>query len=98
MEIVAFSKVNFRKNYPDILPCVNLKVVFRIKKRLTFKFTFKDKISKEMRSLLCYKFQCSSYSATYYGKTKRHFKIRIFLHVQVKTSSLQKILLCVIIC
>ena len=29
-----------------------------------------------MRSLLCYKFQCSSCSATYYGKTKFHFKVR----------------------
>ena len=36
----------------DNLPCVNLKVNFRIKDRLGSKFTFKDKISKEMRSLL----------------------------------------------
>ena len=57
---LSFSaRSTLEKTIPGILPCVNLKVVFRIKKRLTFKFTFKDKISKEMRSLLCYKFQCS---------------------------------------
>ena len=67
----------------DILLCVNLKVVFRIKNRLSSKFTFKDKISKEMRSLLCYKFQCSSCNATYYGKTKRHFKVRVSEHMGV---------------
>ena len=42
-----------RSTIRDILPCVNLKVVFRIKNRLSSTFTFKDKISKEMRSLLC---------------------------------------------
>ena len=36
-----------------------------------------------MRSLLCYKFQCSSYNATYYGKTKRHFKVPISEHIGV---------------
>ena len=36
-----------------------------------------------MRSLLCYKFQCSSCNATYYGKTKRHFKVRVSEHMGV---------------
>ena len=41
------------KTIPGIFLCVYLKAVFRIKKRLTSKFTFKYKIPKEMRSLLC---------------------------------------------
>ena len=36
-----------------------------------------------MRSLLCYKFQCSSCNATYYGKTKRHFKVHVSEHMGV---------------
>ena len=36
-----------------------------------------------MRSLLCYKFQCSSCNATYYGKTKRHLKVRVSEHMGV---------------
>ena len=36
-----------------------------------------------MHSLLCYKFQCSSCNATYYGKTKRHFKVRVSEHMRV---------------
>ena len=71
------------KTIHDILPCVNLKVVFRIKNRSSSKFAFKDKISKEMRSLLCYKFQCSSCNATYYGKTKRHLKVRVSEHMGI---------------
>ena len=74
---MAFSKINFRKTIRDILPCVNLKVVLRTKNRLSSKFTFKDKISKELCSFFCYKFQCSSCNATYHGKTKRHFKVRV---------------------
>ena len=38
-----------------------------------------------MQSLLCYKFQCSSCSATYYDKTKRHFKVRVSEHMGVST-------------
>ena len=36
-----------------------------------------------MGSLLCYKFQCSSCNATYYGETKRYFKVRVSEHMGV---------------
>ena len=36
-----------------------------------------------MRSLLCYKFECSNCNATYYGKTKRHFKVHVSEHMGV---------------
>ena len=77
------ARSTLEKAICDILSCVILKVVFRIKNRLSSKFTFKDKISKEMRSLLCYKFQCSSCNATYYGKTKCHFKVSVSEHMRV---------------
>ena len=77
------ARSNLEKTIGDILPCVNLKVVFKIKNTLSSKFTFKDKISKEMRSLLCYKFQCNSYNAIYYGKTKCHFKVHVSEHMEV---------------
>ena len=38
-----------------------------------------------MCSLLCYKFQCSCYNATYYGKTKRHFKVSVSQDMGVST-------------
>ena len=40
-------------------------------------FTFKDKIPSLLRSGIVYKFQCGSCNATYYGKTKCHFKVRM---------------------
>ena len=81
------ARSTLEKTFRDILPCVNLKVVFIIKNTLSSKFTFKDKISKEMRSLLCYKFQCSSYNPTYYGKTKRHFKVLVSEYMRVSAST-----------
>ena len=36
-----------------------------------------------MCSLLCYKFQCNSCNATYYGKIKRHFKVCVSEHIGV---------------
>ena len=48
------AKSTLEKAICDILSCVNLKVIFRIKNRLSCKFAFKDKISKEMCSLICY--------------------------------------------
>ena len=40
-------------------------------------------MSKEVCSLLCYKFQCSCSNASYHGKTKCHFKVRVSQHMGV---------------
>ena len=90
-KLLLSAMSTLEKTVRDILPCVNLKVVFRIKNRLSSKFTFKEKISKEMRSLLCYKFQCSTCNATYYGKTKRHFKVRVSEHMGVSARTSKSI-------
>ena len=84
-KLLLLVRSTLEKTIRDILTCVNLKVVFRIKNRLSSRFTLKNKTSKEMCSLLCYKFQCSSCNATYYGKTKRHFKVRVSEHMGVST-------------
>ena len=38
------ARSTLEKTIRDILPCVNLKVIFSIKNRLSSTFTFKDKI------------------------------------------------------
>ena len=42
-----------------------------------------DKIPVFLRSGIVYKFKCRSCNATYYGKTKRHFKVRMCKHLRV---------------
>ena len=46
-------------------------------------FTFKDKIPIFLRSGIVFKFKCSGYSPTFYGKTKRHFKVKMCEHLGV---------------
>ena len=65
------------------LPYCNTQFVFQTKWKISNFFTFKDKIPSFFRSGIVYKFQCDSSNATYYGKTKRHFKVRMCEHLGI---------------
>ena len=64
-------------------PVFNLKVVFQSGKRLSTLFIFKDKIKKMLHSNVVYKFKCNTCNNIYYGKTKRHFKVRACEHLGI---------------
>ena len=55
----------------------------RIMKNIFYIFTFRDKTPSFLRSDIVYNFQCSSCNATYYGKTKRNFKVRMREHLGI---------------
>ena len=59
----------------------SLKIVFISPVSVKGLFTFKDKLHKKLLSGIVYKYKCGSFNVTYYGKTKRHFKIRIYKHL-----------------
>ena len=61
----------------------DLKIVFTSPVRLKSFFTLKDKLPKMLLSGLFYKYKRGGYNATYYGKTKRHFKVRICEHLDI---------------
>ena len=61
----------------------NVQFVFQTKCKISNFFTFKDKIPLVLCSGIVYKFQCGSCNATYYGKTKRHFKVRMCEHLGI---------------
>ena len=65
------------------LPYCNVRFVFQTKCKISNFFTFKDKIPSFLRSGIVYKFQCRSCNATYYGKTKRHFTVRMCEHLGI---------------
>ena len=65
------------------LPYCNVQFVFQTKCKISNLFTFKDKIPLVLHSGIVYKFQCSSCNATYYGKTERHFKVRMCEHLGI---------------
>ena len=73
----------FRFKFSDKLTSCNLKIVFTSLVRVKRFFTFKDKLPKMLLSGLVYQYKCGGCNATYYGKTKRHFKVRICEHLDI---------------
>ena len=81
-KLLLSARSTLEKKYPRHSSLCQFKSSFQ-NHRLISKFIFKDKILKELRSLLCYKSQCSSCNATYCGKTKCHFKVPVSEHMRV---------------
>ena len=69
-----------QKLFSDKLTSCNLKIVFMSTVRVKSFFTFKGKLPKMLLSGIVYQNKCGGCNATYYGKTKRHFKVRICEH------------------
>ena len=64
-------------------PYRNIRFAFQTKCKISNFFTFKDKVPLLLRPGIGYKFQCGGCNATYYGKTKRHFKVRMFERLEI---------------
>ena len=65
----------FQRLFSDKLTPCNLKIVFTSPVRVENFLTFTDKLPKMLLSELNYQYKCRGHNATYYGKTKRHFKV-----------------------
>ena len=76
-------KVKLHKTFKQLLPACDLRVIFKVSLRMKNYFNFKDKIKRELRSLLVYNFKCNSCNAEYIGKTKRHYRTRTSEHIGV---------------
>ena len=96
-----------QKLVSDKLRSCNLRIIFVSPVRVKSFFTFKDKLPKMLLSGLVYQYKCGGCNATYYGKTKHHFKVRICEHLVIshltekkvkidnnKLTAIQKHLLC----
>ena len=65
------------------LPSCKINFVFRSTLKMSHFFQFKDKICKELKSGVVYKFSCGRCNSTYIGKTKRHLKVRASEHMGI---------------
>ena len=65
------------------LPHCNFRIAFQTKYKLINVFAFKDRIPVFLRSGIVYKFKLGGCNATYYCKTKHHFKVRVCEHLGV---------------
>ena len=60
------------KSVQNNLSFCHLNIVFQSPYKLRALFGFTDTLDKKIRDLV-YRYSCSSWNATYYGKTYRHF-------------------------
>ena len=64
----------------EFYPQVNVRVIFKPKLTMHNLFKFKDRIPEKLQSSVVYKYTCSCCNATYIGKSKRQYQVRIFEH------------------
>ena len=80
-----------QKLFSDKLTTCNFKIVFTSPVRVKSFFTFKDKLPKMLLSGIVYQYKCGGCNATYYGKTKHHFKVRICEHLGISHLTGEKV-------
>ena len=73
-------KTRLTKTMNKHMKFCKLRVIFQTNNRLRNYFRFKDSVHETLRSNLIYKFSCGSCTASYIGKTYRHFKVRVSEH------------------
>jgi len=77
--------VDIKKSLVNIFkstaPHLKLRVIFVSNIRLKNCFSFKDRISDDLQSLILYMYTCDSCKAVYPGKSKRHYKVRLNEHL-----------------
>ena len=77
-----------QKLFSDKLLPFNLKIVFTSPVKVKNFFTFKDKM---LLSGLVYSYNCGGCNATYYGKTKCHFRVQICEHLDISHFTEKKV-------
>ena len=65
------------------IPFCKINVVFSSKYKLGSFFNFKDKVPKNLKSLVLYKYTCSNCNITYIGKSTRHYQVRFSEHLGI---------------
>ena len=85
--IWVWSRLNLKSNYIKHLNNCYQLVTWEWYLKFSYAWkiisTSKDKIKRELLSLLVYKFKCNSCNAEYIGKTKRHSRTRTSEHIGV---------------
>ena len=72
-------------------PQIDLRVVLKPGKRLSFFFQFKDPIPKFPKSHVVYQFKCQCCATLYIGQTRRHLCTRISEHMGISSLTGKKV-------
>ena len=84
IQYIGKNSFNIRKNITmlmrDFYPQIDVRVIFKTTNTLQNWFRIKDRIPIDLRSSLCYYYECGGCNSSYVGKTLRHFSARIAEH------------------
>ena len=78
--IFSITKKRLNRCISKRLKFCKLQIIFETGNRLKNYFRFKDRVPETLQSNFVYKFKCGSCTASYYGKTYRHMKVRVSKH------------------
>ena len=81
--ISSITKKRLNRCISKHLKFCKLKIIFQTGNRLRNYLRFKDHVPETLQSNFVYKFKCESCTASYYGKTYRHMKVRVSEHQSV---------------
>ena len=79
-KISQIAKTRLTKTVNKHMKFCELRVIFQTKNRLRNYFRFKESVPETLQSNLIDKFLYRSFTASYIGKTYRHFKVRVSEH------------------
>ena len=90
--VSSITKKRLNRCISKRLKFFKLKIIFQTGNRLKNYFRFKDRVPETLQSNFVYKFKCGSCTASYYGKTYIHMKVRVSNHqgVSPRTGKLVK--------
>ena len=66
--------------FPKFCPQLNVMLIFKNDQTIGIFFKVKEKIPQLLNSMIVYKYNCASCSASYIGSTTRRFYVRISEH------------------
>ena len=73
-------KTRLTKTMNKHMKFCKFRAIFQTNNKLRSYFRFKDSVHETLRSNLIFKFLCGSCTASYIGKTYKHFKVRVSEH------------------
>ena len=83
-------RTKLKKFVSSNFPQCKLQIIFNSNNRLRNFFVFKDKLPNSVRSHILYRYVCDSCNGVYYGKTRRHYEVRISEHLGISLATGKK--------
>ena len=85
------TRTKLKKSLKGILNCCKLGIVFKRQNKLAKAFRFKNRITKELTSVVVYKFQSGLCNEPYYGECVRHLNVRTGEHIRISPLTKKKV-------